>query len=100
MPYKRGNGTIEVELANVQSVLEVLDPEVTAQAVRIDTLESNRDWVRGALWVIIGLNGFILTVLLLLASWVLNHMTIKANFDNPGVISSQQNAGAEFSKRN
>lgn len=28
MPWKRGNGPVEVELANVQSLLETIDPEL------------------------------------------------------------------------
>lgn len=97
MTYRRGNGSVEVELANLQSAVEFLDPTVASLAQRTDSLESNRDWVKGALWVIMGLNVFILGILVSLATWALNHMTIKANFDSP-TVSQKQDAGASYSE--
>lgn len=77
----------------MQSCLEVLDPLVRDKGgieERVDGLESDRDNWKGSLRVIIWLNGVIIGILLLLGGWCLQHLTIRANFDNPGVSSSQK----------
>jgi hypothetical protein len=91
--FKRGNGSVEVELANVQSCLEVLDPLVRDAGgleARVNILESDRDEWKGSLRVIIWLNGVIIGILLLLLGWCLQHVTIRADFAPPGVSSQQK----------
>jgi hypothetical protein len=82
--FKRGKDSIEVELANVQSCLEVLDPLIRDRGgleERVDELESDRDTWKGSLRIIIWLNGVIIGILLLLGGWCLQHLTIRASFD-------------------
>ena len=94
MVYQRGVGSVEVELARVQSALEDVVPEVARQGVRIDSLESDRDNARGSLRVIIWLNGIIIGLFVVLIgtlfSWGLSHISIHANLGSGPSTSAVQ----------
>lgn len=89
MTYRRGTASVEVELANVQSMLEILDPKVDGFEARIEELEEVKNKLQGALRVIIWMNS--VTMLIVVAilgaflTWMSNHISIRTNFDAPGV---------------
>lgn len=96
LAYKRGSDTMQVELANVQSCLEALDPLVRDKGGledRIDSLEATRDNLGGKFTVIIWLVGLNVSILvgLIIALFGSGKLTIHANFA-PSVISSSQNS--------
>jgi hypothetical protein len=71
---------VEVELANVQSCLESLNPIVDDHGERIDNLEASRDNVKGMLTVIAFLQGVMITIFIAVFVWALNHVTLHATF--------------------
>lgn len=81
--YRRGQGSVEMELLNVQLCLESLHPEVVDQAARIDDLESARDGAKMLLKVIAGMQALIFGAILALFSWGLNHMTFHSDWEKP-----------------
>ena len=72
MPYKRGSGSVEVELANLQSAVERIDPDVQVIAGKVDSLEATRDNIRGMLWLILAGQGLVVGLIL----WGLNHIQV------------------------
>lgn len=81
--YQRGRGSIEVEMANMQSVLEILDPKVAGIEGRVDQLESDRDTAKGMLKVIMVLEILIVGLVVALFAWGLNHMSFHSDFERP-----------------
>ncbi len=78
--YKRGSGSVEVELANVQSCLEELHPTIMDLEYDVRELRSDRDSVKGMLKVIVAFQALIVGLIITLFSWGLNHMTFRADF--------------------
>ena len=70
--YQRGSGSVEVELANLQSAVERIDPDVRECKDRVDSLEGTRDNVRGMLWLILAGQGLVVGLIL----WGLNHVHV------------------------
>ena len=72
LPYKRGSGSVEVELANLQSAVERIDPDMEVIAGKVDSLEATRDNIRGMLWLILAGQGLVVGLIL----WGLNHIQV------------------------
>lgn len=68
--YQRGSGSVEVELANLQSEVERIGPIVNDHADKIDSLESTRDNIRGMFIVIVGMQGIVIAIL----TWAISHI--------------------------
>ena len=81
--YQRGSGSVEVELANLQSEVERIGPVVRNVEDRVDDLESSRDSISGMLKVIAGLQVLVVGMLIALFSWGLNHMTFHSEWEKP-----------------
>ena len=85
MPFQRGSGTVNVELARIQTYIESeVEPELTMLRQTTSELKADRDSLKGSLRVIIWLNGVILglvvAMIVSLFSWGLNHISLKAEF--------------------
>ena len=82
MAYQRGRGSVEVELANLQSAVEDAVPRISRLEANVDDLQSDRDSLKGSLRVIIWMNGIMLSLLIALIialfSWGLNHLSMHA----------------------
>jgi hypothetical protein len=98
MVYQRGTGSVELELSRVQSCLEVVDPKVDDLADRVDSLEATRDKIEGKFTVIVWLVGvnitLMLSLLVALFTWGLNHITVRVYDVKPQLTSTSipQNA--------
>ena len=78
--YRRGSGSVEVELANIQSCLEELTPDVDDLKRDVRELRADRDRAYGMLKVIALLQVLIIGLLIALFEWGLNHMSFHADF--------------------
>jgi hypothetical protein len=82
VPYQRGHASLEVEVANIQSVLESLDPKVATIDCRVDSLEATRDKLDGKFVIIVWLVGvniaILIGVMVAFCTWGLNHIQIHA----------------------
>jgi hypothetical protein len=83
MAFRRGTGSVEVELASVQTYLEgTVDPAIC----QIDELLAFKNKTQGQFTVIIVLNSAILVLvtglIITLFTWGLNHITLKVQTDS------------------
>lgn len=82
-----------MELANVQSCLEVLDPKVEGMQEAIKDLDEIKNKMLGSLRALVWMNGVMMAVLIMILgvvlTWGLNHITIRTQFIPGGVISSE-----------
>ena len=78
--YQRGSGSVDVELANLQSEVERIGPVVRDVEERVDDLESSRDSVGGMLKVIAASQALIIAMIVAFFTWLLNHVTFHANW--------------------
>jgi hypothetical protein len=81
--YQRGTGSVEVELANLQSEVERIGPIIRDSADRIDNLESDRDSAKGMLKVIAVLQTIMILSFIALLGWGLNHVTFHSDWERP-----------------
>jgi len=60
MPWQRGEGSLEVELSNVQSWVEAIDPKLNGNGRKglIEQFWEDRAFIKGAMWVLMGKAGF------------------------------------------
>ena len=93
LTYLRGSGSLEVEVANMQSAIERIDPALYDVTDRVDSLESDRDSAKGMLKVIAVLQGLIILLLVALFSWGLNHMEFHSSYERTGVQSKPTDSG-------
>lgn len=82
MAFRRGRGSVEVELANVQSCLENLDPIVERHTEEIGELKSFQNNTEGKFTVIVWLVGINVSLviggLVALFGWGLSHLHLFA----------------------
>ena len=92
MVYRRGQDTVQVELANLQSFAEDADVTLRELSQRVDQLESHWDKIQGSLKVLVWMNGIVMSLVVLLIGalfvWGLNHITIRA-VASPMITSSE-----------
>jgi hypothetical protein len=94
--FRRGTGSLEVEVASIQTYLEgTVEPVLNDHTDQISDLKTFKDKTQGQFTVIIVLNSIILTLvaalIVALFSWGLSHITLKVQNDLLG-ISQWQNA--------
>jgi hypothetical protein len=94
MAYFRGSGSVEVELARVQSWVEDADPRIDAVEKAQEKVQSDIDGWKGSQRVIIWLIGVNISLMcgliIALFVWGLDHITLKAHFTDP-IYQSFQN---------
>jgi hypothetical protein len=70
--YQRGSGSLEVEVANLQSEAERVSPILHDAIERIDSLEGTRDNVRGMITLILAGQGLVIALII----WAMNHIQV------------------------
>ena len=92
--YQRGSGSVEVELANLQSEVEAIGPRLRVVEEDVRELRADRDRAYGMLKVIAALQVVIIGMFIAVFTWGLNHMTFHSDYERPehSGLSSPQNS--------
>lgn len=92
MTFRRGTGSVEVELASIQTWAEGIDPVVEGHTAEIGQLRTFKDSTEGKFTVIVWMNGIILALvtgmIVALFAWGLSHITLRVSSDPTSITES------------